>query len=165
MSYSIAANTRLAGSSQGNFLDDLTNRTSFLTSWSTSPRCCNTYPRILANVGQWPKTQAIKKISNIVVYTGDIVDSVRITYDVENSGVVSPVTVQHGGNGGTPTLTFDIGGNILSFGVQFLFTPGIALITADEKLVAVYGTRLVDASPYGDRKYVPRIYLHHFFYK
>ncbi|KAH9164893.1 hypothetical protein EDB89DRAFT_2138100 [Lactarius sanguifluus] len=118
MSFTVAANIRLAGSAQGNFLDDLTSQ----------------------NVGQWPKTQAIKKITNVVVYTGDIVDSVRITYDVENGGVISPVTVQHGGNGGIPSLTFAIG--------------GIALLTADEKLVAVYGSRLVDASPYGNRNIV-----------
>ncbi|KAI9433288.1 hypothetical protein H4582DRAFT_2082447 [Lactarius indigo] len=109
MSYSVATNTRLAGSPQGNFLDDLTN----------------------PNVGQWPKTQAIKRITKIVVYSGDIIDSVRITYDVENCGVVSPVTVQHGGNGGLPTLTVDVG--------------------ADQKLLAVYGSRLVNASEYGER--------------
>ncbi|KAI9442704.1 hypothetical protein H4582DRAFT_2055094 [Lactarius indigo] len=61
------------GSAQGTFIDDL-----------TSP-----------GVGQWPKTQAIRKITNVVVYTGDIIDSVRITYDVENGGVITPVTVQH----------------------------------------------------------------------
>ncbi|KAH9037092.1 hypothetical protein EDB85DRAFT_1938008 [Lactarius pseudohatsudake] len=110
MSFTVAANIRLAGSAQGNFLDDLTT------------------------IGQWPKTQAIKKITNVVVYTGDIIDSVRITYDVENAGVISPVTVQHGGNGGIPSLTFAVG--------------------ADEKLIAVYGSRLVDASPYGNRTIV-----------
>ncbi|KAH9044182.1 hypothetical protein EDB84DRAFT_1436081 [Lactarius hengduanensis] len=110
MSFTVAANIRLAGSAQGNFLDDLTS------------------------IGQWPKTQAIKKITNVVVYTGDIIDSVRITYDVENAGVISPVTVQHGGNGGIPSLTFAVG--------------------ADEKLIAVYGSRLVDASPYGNRTIV-----------
>ncbi|KAH8997702.1 hypothetical protein EDB86DRAFT_2828790 [Lactarius hatsudake] len=104
MSFTVAANIRLAGSAQGNFLDDLTSQ----------------------NVGQWPKTQAIKKITNVVVYTGDIIDSVRITYDVENGGVISPVTVQHGGNGGIPSLTFAVG--------------GIASLTADEKLIAVYGS-------------------------
>ncbi|KAH9162472.1 hypothetical protein EDB89DRAFT_1911799 [Lactarius sanguifluus] len=118
MSFTVAANIRLAGSAQGNFLDDLTSQ----------------------NIGQWPKTQAIKKITNVVVYTGDIVDSVRITYDVKNGGIISPVTVQHGGNGGIPSLTFAVG--------------GIALLTADEKLVAVYGSRLVDASPYGNRNIV-----------
>ncbi|KAH9162470.1 hypothetical protein EDB89DRAFT_639076 [Lactarius sanguifluus] len=112
MSFTVAANIRLAGSAQGNFLDDLTSQ----------------------NIGQWPKTQAIKKITNVVVYTGDIVDSVRITYDVKNGGIISPVTVQHGGNGGIPSLTFAVG--------------------ADEKLVAVYGSRLVDASPYGNRNIV-----------
>ncbi|KAH8985673.1 hypothetical protein EDB92DRAFT_1342789 [Lactarius akahatsu] len=135
MSFTVAANIRLAGSAQGNFLDDLTSRTSFPTpSWSTSPHRSNTHSCIPENVGQWPKTQAIRKITNVVVYTGDIIDSVRITYDVENGGVISPVTVQHGGNGGIPSLTFAVG--------------------ADEKLVAVYGSRLVDASPYGNRNIV-----------
>jgi hypothetical protein len=31
------------------------------------------------------------------------------------------------------------------------------LITADEKLVAVYGTRLVSPSPWNERQYVTRI--------
>ncbi|KAH9040215.1 hypothetical protein EDB84DRAFT_1476195 [Lactarius hengduanensis] len=112
MSYSIAANTRLAGSPQGTFLDDLTN----------------------PNVGQWPKTQAIRAITGIVVYSGEIIDSVRITYAVENSGIISPVTVQHGGNSGTPTLTFDV--------------------SADEKILAVYGSRLTGTSLYGDKNIV-----------
>ncbi|KAH9172573.1 hypothetical protein EDB89DRAFT_1964991 [Lactarius sanguifluus] len=139
MAYSIAANSRLAGSTKGNFLDDLTNRMSFPT--STSSRCYNTYPRILAGVGQWPKTQAIKRITRIAVFSGGIVDSLRITYQVEN--VPAPITVQHGGPGGTEALNFEIG--------------------SDEKLVAVYGTRLVNAGPYGDKKYVTRVYLHHLF--
>ncbi|KAH8986044.1 hypothetical protein EDB86DRAFT_3105466 [Lactarius hatsudake] len=108
MSYSVAANTRLAGFAQGTFLDDLTN----------------------PNVGQWPKTQAIRAITNVVVYTGDIIDSVRITYAVENGGVVSPVTSQHGGNSGSPTLTF--------------------AVSADEKILGVYGSRLTGTSLYGN---------------
>ncbi|KAH9060433.1 hypothetical protein EDB87DRAFT_1727606 [Lactarius vividus] len=132
MSYSIAANTRLAGSPQGTFLDDLTN----------------------PNVGQWPRTQAIRKITNIVVYTGDIVDSVRITYEVENNGVISPVTVQHGGNGGTATLSFDVGGNTYFLVSKSLFTPGMTLLAADEKIVAVYGSRLFDKSIYGDNNII-----------
>ncbi|KAI9442698.1 hypothetical protein H4582DRAFT_2055089 [Lactarius indigo] len=63
-----------------------------------------------------------------------IIDSVRITYDVENGGVITPVTVKHGGDGGIPSLTFAVG--------------------ADEKLIAVYGSRLVNSSPYGDRNIV-----------
>ncbi|KAI9442719.1 hypothetical protein H4582DRAFT_2203553 [Lactarius indigo] len=113
MSFTVAANIRLAGSAQGTFLDDLTN----------------------PNVGKWPKTQAIKKITNVVVYTGEIIDSVRITYDVDNgAGVTSPVTVQHGGNSGAQNLSFALG--------------------ASEKLLAVYGTRLVGPSIYGDRNIV-----------
>ncbi|KAH8980542.1 hypothetical protein EDB92DRAFT_1953900 [Lactarius akahatsu] len=129
MAYSIAANTRLAGSPQGIFLDDLTN----------------------PNVGKWPKTQAIRAITNIVVYTGEIIDSVRITYAVENGGVVSPVTVQHGGNSGSPTLTFGVSGNAYFLMSKFLFTPGITLLTADEKILAVYGSRLTGTSLYGDK--------------
>ncbi|KAI9453130.1 hypothetical protein BJY52DRAFT_1399707 [Lactarius psammicola] len=110
MSYSVAANSRLAGSAKGNFLDDLTN----------------------PGVGQWPKTQAIKKITRIAVWAGGIVDSMRVTYQVEN--VPSPITVQHGGPGGAEVLSFDIG--------------------VDEKLIAVYGNRLVNPSPYGDKNIV-----------
>ncbi|KAI9442705.1 hypothetical protein H4582DRAFT_1305328 [Lactarius indigo] len=117
MAYSIAANSRLAGSAKGNFLDDLTN----------------------PGVGQWPKTQAINRITRIVVFAGGIVDSLRITYQINN--VPNPITVQHGGPGGAEALNFEIGAN--------------------EKLVAVYGTRLVNPSSYGDKKYVTRIYLRH----
>ncbi|KAI9442700.1 hypothetical protein H4582DRAFT_1305131 [Lactarius indigo] len=42
--------------------------------------------------------------------------------------------VKHGGDGGIPSLTLAIG--------------------ADEKLIAVYGSRLVNPSPYGDRNIV-----------
>jgi hypothetical protein len=119
MSCSIVAHTRLAGSAQGTFLDDLTNRMSSPT--STSSRFYNTYPRILAGVGQWPKTQAIKKISKIAVYAGDIVDSVRITYQVENAP--TPITVQHGGPGGAQAISFEIGGNMLFSGVQIFVHP------------------------------------------
>ena len=119
MAYSIVAHTRLAGSVQGTFLDDLTNRMSLPT--SISSRFYITYPRILAGVGQWPKTQAIKKISKIVVHAGEIVDSVRITYQVENAP--TPITVQHGGTGGSQAISFEIGGKILFFGVQIIIHP------------------------------------------
>lgn len=110
MAYSFAANTRLAGAANGNFLDDLTN----------------------PGVGQWPRTQAIKRITRIVVFAGGIIDSVRITYQVENAA--GPITIQHGGPGGAEALNFEL--------------------TADDKLVAVYGTRLVNPGPYGDRNIV-----------
>ena len=119
MAYSIAAHTRLAGSAKGTFLDDLTNRRLLPT--STSPRLYNTYPWILAGIGQWPKTQAIKKISKIIVNIGAIVDSVKVTYEVENAA--TPITVQHGGNGGSQALSFEIGGNILLLGVQISIHP------------------------------------------
>jgi hypothetical protein len=42
---------------------------------------------------------------------------------------------------------------------NFLFTPGITLITANEELIAVYGARLLKPTKYGDHKYVTRINL------
>jgi len=100
----------LFGDLTGNFLDDLTN----------------------PNVGQWPKTQAIKKITKIVVFAGDIVDSFRITYQVANSP--TPITIQHGGPGGVQALSLDIGAN--------------------EDLIAVYGARLVKKSFYGEHSII-----------
>jgi len=110
MAFSIAANTRLAGSPQGNYLDDLTN----------------------PGVGQWPKTLAIKNITKITVFAGTIIDSLRVTYQVEAPTL--PITVQHGGPGGAEALTFDIG--------------------IDEKLIAVYGAQLLHPSPFGDKNIV-----------
>ncbi|KAN0129561.1 hypothetical protein V8E53_012557 [Lactarius tabidus] len=80
-------------------------------------------------VGQSTGAPNSKKISKIAVYAGGIIDSVRITYKAEN--VPTPLTVQHGGPGGVEVLSFDI--------------------SADEKLVAVYGTRLVSPSPWNER--------------
>ena len=77
-------------------------------------------PRTLANVGQWPKTEAIQKITKIVVFAGTIIDSMRITYQIVNS--TTPITIQHGGPGGVQNLSFDIGGNILLLVYDFLFT-------------------------------------------
>jgi hypothetical protein len=70
----------------------------------------------IATVGQWPKQQAILRISHIEVYSGWIVDSVRITYDMLAGGTQ---TVQHGGPGGTKKLDISLAGNlfILLFGV------------------------------------------------
>lgn len=92
--------------------------------------CCSQYqlrlavtmlsPRTLANVGQWPKTEAIQKITKIVVFAGTIIDSMRITYQIVNS--TTPITIQHGGPGGVQNLSFDIGGNILLLVYDFLFT-------------------------------------------
>jgi len=89
------------------------------------------------SVGQWPKTQAIKRITRIAVFIGEIVDSVRITYEVENAS--APITVQHGGPGGGQATNFEI--------------------SADEKLVAVYGTRHVNPGPYGDKNIVQLAFI------
>ena len=75
----------------------------------------------IAGIGQWPKTQAIKKINKIVVYAGSIVDSVRVTYQVENAP--APVTVQHGGNGGFEALSFEIGGRTYILASKFFVYP------------------------------------------
>lgn len=61
----------------------------------------------------------------IVVYAGGIIDSVRITYEVENAP--TPTTVQHGGPGGVEVLSFDIGGNIVFSCAFFWFTSEITL--------------------------------------
>jgi hypothetical protein len=110
MSYSIAANTPVAGAAQGSFIDDLTDRMS----------SSNIYLHVLAEVGQWPKSQAIKRISKIVVHTGAIIDSVRITYLLKNG---DEVLVKHGGDGGTAGETILIGGDFISF---FLGDPTFA---------------------------------------
>ncbi|KAF8258818.1 hypothetical protein EI94DRAFT_1092452 [Lactarius quietus] len=104
MAYSIAVNTRFAGSIQGTFLDDL-----------TSPA--------------FGSFSALKTITKVSVYGGGIIDSVRITYKVVNAP--APITVQHGGPGGHEVLSFDI--------------------SADEKLIAVYGTRPVNTTPWAER--------------
>jgi len=54
---------------------------------------------------------------------------VRITYKVVNAP--APITVQHGGPGGHELLSFDI--------------------SAHEKLIAVYGTRPVNTTPWAER--------------
>lgn len=64
-------------------------------------------------------------MSKIVVYGGGIIDSVRITYNVENAP--TPLTVQHGGPGGHEVLSFDIAGNILCFLALSWFTSEITL--------------------------------------
>jgi hypothetical protein len=56
-------------------------------------------------------------MSKIAVHAGGIIDSLRITYKVDNSP--TPLTVQHGGPGGVEVLSFDISGNILCFMVLF----------------------------------------------
>jgi hypothetical protein len=59
-------------------------------------------------VGQWPKDVFIVRITKIVVYTGAIIDSVRITYLLSNGG---SATVKHGGDGGKVGLDVSLNGN------------------------------------------------------
>ena len=65
-------------------------------------------------------------------------------------------TVKHGGDGGTVALDYTLSGNLyLVFGYSKLaYSPGIV---ANQKLVAVYGRRLKNDSPFGKRKYVSGI--------
>ena len=42
---------------------------------------------------------------------------------------------------------------------NYLFTSGTTLITANEKLIAVYGARLLNPTIYGNHKYVTKINL------
>jgi len=104
MSHGIVAHTRLAGAALGNFLDDLTN----------------------PNIGQWPKDQAIRRIARIAVYSGTIIDSVRITYEMKGDGPIRAITVQHGGSGGGESLNIEL--------------------DERQKLIAVYGRRLNSSS-------------------
>jgi hypothetical protein len=62
-------------------------------------------------------------------------------------------TVNHGGDGGTVALEYNFSGDLyFVFGsTKFAHSLGIA---ANQKLVAVYGRRLKNESPFGKRKYV-----------
>src|SRR5712691_5523830 len=110
MSQGIAAHTRLAGAALGNFLDDLTNRMSFLFQHQVLSCRSNTCIHILANIGQWPKDQAIRRIARIAVYSGTIIDSIRITYEMKGDGPIRAITVQHGGSGGGEYLNIELAG-------------------------------------------------------
>jgi hypothetical protein len=67
---------------------------------------------ILANVGEWPKDLAIRRIAKIVVHAGYIVDGVTITYELTND---KTVTVQDGGTGGGERLNLTLTGNFLFY--------------------------------------------------
>ena len=112
MSYGIATWTRIAGAAQGTFLDDLTTRMSSSIEHQHSSCCFNTCIRMLATVGGWPKELDIVRITNITVYSGSIIDSVRITYLLSNN---KTITVPHGGPGGIVTLNLDIAGDFLFY--------------------------------------------------
>jgi len=64
---------------------------------------------VLGNVGDWPKEQAIGRISKIVVWAEEIIDSIRITYEMKSG---PPKTVKHGGDGGTIALEYKFSGNL-----------------------------------------------------
>ena len=99
-------------------------------------------------VGQWPRPNTIRKIIRIVVYSGNIIDSVRITYET----IGAPATVRHGGAGGQETLSFDLDREFICFWVfKFVHFLGI---TVNQTITAVYGRRLNNGSPYGSKKYV-----------
>jgi hypothetical protein len=99
-------------------------------------------------VGQWPRPNTIRRIIRIVVYAGNIIDSVRITYET----IGAPATVTHGGAGGQETLSFDLDGKFICFWVfKFVHSLGI---TVNQTITAVYGRRLNNSSPYGSKKYV-----------
>lgn len=69
----------------------------------------------------------IVRITRIVVFSGDIIDSVRITYLLSDSKIV---TVQHGGGGGQVTLDVSLNGNfyfVLEHS-KFLTPLGLQLI-------------------------------------
>jgi len=106
MSHGVAVNTRIAGTAQGDFRDDLTT------------------------IGQWPRPNAIRRITKIAVNTGSVIDSVKITYDTSSG----PQTVTHGGSGGQENLSF--------------------VLSASQTITAVYGRRLNSSTPYGTRNIV-----------
>jgi len=107
------------------YIKSITNNTRFAGSAKGTFLVDLTSPAI----GESTDNPAAKRITKIVVYAGGVVDSVRITYKVEGAPV--PITVQHGGPGGGEVLSFDM--------------------SADDKLLAVYGARLVNPSPWGER--------------
>jgi hypothetical protein len=74
---SIAIQSQLFGAPQGNYVNDL------------------------ASVAGFPASQQILKISKILVHHGEIVDGLEVTYLKKSGG---PVTVAHGGKGGSATL-------------------------------------------------------------
>ena len=101
-------------------------------------------------VGQWPRANTIRRIIKVVVYAGNIIDSVRITYET----IGAPATVTHGGNGGQESLSFTLDGEFICFWVLvFKFVHSLG-ITVNQTITAVYGRRLNNSSPYGSKKYV-----------
>ena len=98
-------------------------------------------------------------MSKIAVHAGGIIDSMRITYQAENAP--TPITVQHGGLGGSEVLSFDIGGSIFYFLAPFFVHLRNYITSDDEKLVAVYGTRLLNPSPWKEKQCVTLIWLYH----
>jgi len=74
-------------------------------------------------VGAWPNDLAIAKITKITVFTGEVIDSVRITYKLTNG---QSTEIIHGGNGGkvAKDMPISLNGNFY-FVLEHsdLFTP------------------------------------------
>jgi hypothetical protein len=101
--------------------------------------CFNTCIYTLDDVGEWPKTLAIKRISRIVVYSGDVIDSLRITYEL-TSGPAK--TIQHGGDGGGMHLDLPIAGNLyFLLGLQNSLTSSELQQTKNSSLFMVASSR------------------------
>jgi hypothetical protein len=109
-------------------------------------------------VGEWPKDLAIERITRVVVYTGAIVDSVRITYQTTGG----PKTVQHGGNGGLPTLDFSLTGNFyFALELSNLLTP-LALQLIRRLLLFMVATSIILV--YTERKSTcPRLFTSQYY--
>ena len=103
---------------------------------------------ILASVGQWPQALAIKRISKIDVCSGDIIDSISITYEMTNG---TEVVQRHGGEGGVPSLSVVLGGNVILLPLMNVLPDDYP---AEEKIVAIYGRRLQNACAYGNSRYI-----------
>ena len=70
---------------------------------------------ISASIGQWPKDQAIRRISRIAVYSWDVIDSIKVTYEMKGDGPIRAMTVQHGGHGGRESLNIELTGYSILF--------------------------------------------------
>ena len=115
--------------------------------------------------GKWPRPNEIRRISKIEIWKGNVIDSVRITYET-SSGTIGPIT--HGGDGGDPAsateFKLDLDREFVYF-LVFKFVHSLG-ITANQTITAVYGRRLNDTPPppedYGKHWYVAWIYLTQF---
>ena len=71
---------------------------------------------------------------------------------MKGDGPIKAMTVQHGGGGGGESLNIELAGYFIYFWIlEIAHSLGI---TECQKLIAVYGRRLSNASYYGEKKYV-----------